>query len=240
MRTKIRPWHLIGLVSLTASSGSAAQAGSDASALVTRSAWLQAYANGDEAALARLLHDDFTVVASTGELASKSETMAQAQKPPARLTMTPSEVSLRREGPVALVTSKVTERRAGGSIEFRVTDVLVRRGGDWHIASSHWTRTVGDLREVRLPAASLDRLAGDYLTPRGLTLRVTRDGERLRVREPTGQETLFTAISPTMFASPGGRVRWLFIAEPSGSIGHAVIANLNALTPVTRVPEARP
>ena len=126
MRTQSRPWHFLAFVALAAPSGAVAQAGSDASALVTRSAWLQAYANGDEAALAGLLRDDFTVIASTGELASKSEIIAQAQKPPAKLTMTPSEVSLRREGPVALVTSKVTEQRAGGSIEFRVTDVLVR------------------------------------------------------------------------------------------------------------------
>ena len=49
-----------------------------------------------------------------------------------------------------------------------------------------------------------------------------------------------TAISPTMFANPGGRVRWLFIAEPSGSIGHAVIANLNALTMFDPGAESRP
>ena len=243
MRRLIGRLQLVAVLAFSAAligagerSQAAVQTEPDASALLARAAWLQAYANGDEAALARMLHDEFTVVASTGELASKDEVVAQAQKPPAKLTMTPSDVAIRREGPVAIVTSKVTELRAGGSIEFRVTDVLVRRGGDWQIASSHWTRTAGDLTEVRLPVASLDRLTGDYVTPRGLTLQVTRIGERLRVREPTGQETELTAISPTTFAAPTGRVRWLFIAEPSGNIGHAVIANLNALTPVTRMP----
>jgi hypothetical protein len=184
-----------------------------------------------------LLRDDFTIVASSGAFAGKAELIQQAKKPPIPLIMEPSEYSVRRNGPVAIVTAKVTEKRGDARLEFRVTDVMVRGTKEWQLASSHWTRTAGDLTEVTLPYASLDRMTGTYLTPRGIKLEVVRNGNRLLMVEPGGQRTEYTALSPTQFAGPGGRIRWLFIAEADGSIGHAVVANLNALTPLTRVPK---
>jgi hypothetical protein len=82
--------------------------------------------------------------------------------------------------------------------------------------------------------ATLDRLAGTYLTPKQVALQVSREGERLRVAAPSGQTTDLIALSLTLFASTSGHVRWLFIGEPSGATGHAVIANQNVLTLLTR------
>ena len=207
-------------------------------ALTAQAAWLQAYANSDETALVALLADDFTIVVSTGELLDKAHLLQRAKQPPVALTMARSEASLRRQGPFAIVTSKVTEQRGPNQLQFRVTDVLVLKGPGWQLASSHWTRTAGDLTAIKLPAAALDRFAGTYLTPRRVPLHVSRAGGQLRVTEPGGQTTELIALSPTLFASKSGHVRWLFITQVPGASGHAVIANQNVLTLLTREPRS--
>jgi hypothetical protein len=77
--------------------------------LTAQAAWLQAYATSDEAALGTLLTDDFTIVVSTAEMLTKADLVERAKQPSIMLTLKRTAVSLRRQGPFAIVTSNVLE-----------------------------------------------------------------------------------------------------------------------------------
>ncbi|QIL02768.1 DUF4440 domain-containing protein [Sphingomonas sinipercae] len=226
---------LLLCASIESAAAAAAPVVAGQSVLAAQSAWHRAYAANDTRQLDALLAEDATIVESGGVLVDKAALLARGKLPPIALTLSASDQRVRRSGNFALVTSTVLEKRGPARLEFRVTDVFEMKNGGWKLASSHWTRTAGDLTPVTLPRPAVDRLAGTYRTPRGATLVVARDGDQLRVTEPGGTSTPLVAISPTTFMGPAGRVRWMFIAEPSGAIGHAVIANLNALTLLSRV-----
>jgi ketosteroid isomerase-like protein len=230
----------VGLVAAACAGPGLAQAVAPADpALAARSAWHQAYATGDEAVLARLLRDDVAVVESSGLLFSKANLLSRAAGPAIPLTLTASDIAVRRYGGTAIVTSKVLERRGAAELEFRVTDTLVESAAGWQVAASHWTRTSGAVVEAKLPADQLERLTGRFRTPRGVSLTITRSGERLAITDPNGQSVEFRPVSPTQIAGPEGRIRWQFIEGPGGRLDQAVIVNQATLTVVQREPIAR-
>jgi ketosteroid isomerase-like protein len=103
-------------------------------------AWVEA----DRRTIDRIIADDWTTTAITGELLTRSQVMASmfrdAAKPIA--TMTIDDVRVRSLGTVAIVTGRTTARATGGAadIVLRFTDVFTLRDGRWQIVASQGTQ----------------------------------------------------------------------------------------------------
>jgi ketosteroid isomerase-like protein len=105
----------------------------------------RAWVDGDRATIDRLIADDWTTTAITGQLLTRAEVMASmfgsGPKPIAAMTI--DEVRVRPLGNVAIVTGRTTARATGSEtdIVLRFTDVFTRRDGRWQIVASHGTRS---------------------------------------------------------------------------------------------------
>lgn len=233
MKLQGLPALLTGLtLSLMSSPVSSAPVASDPVAV--RAAWLQALAAADEDALDRVLASDFSVVESSGNVHDRSFVIDRAKLPPLDLRLDAGAPTARRSANLVTLSGPVTESRGGTRIVFNVTDVLVRSPSGWRIAHSHWTRAPDAVVEAALGPAELDRMVGNFRTPRGGTLVVERQGARLLITEPGGNATIFRVQSPTTIVGPDGRIRWLFLDEANGQFARAVIAGPGQLTPVAR------
>lgn len=203
-------------------------------AVAVQQAWMQAYAAADEEAMSPLIRNDATISESSGTILAKADLLKRAELPAVGLKMSLSQVAVREYGSAAVVTALVTEMRGPVQTDFRVTETYVRDGPAWQLAASQWTRVLDNPIEVAVEQTHLDRLTGNYRTPRGVPISVSREGNRLAIAAGGAGATAFLATSPTQFSSPNGRVRWQFLIEPNGAVDHAVIVNHNVITVVQR------
>ena len=110
----------------------------------------RAWVEGDRATIDRIIADDWTTTAITGQLLTRAEVMTSmfGSGPRPIAAMTIDEVRVRPLGSVAIVTGRTTARATGSDADvvLRFTDVFARRDGRWQIVASHGTR-------IALPSA---------------------------------------------------------------------------------------
>ena len=221
--------------SATGAPAAAAQARSSEAVLqAAHDEWLGAYAAGNSARIAMLAASDFSLVESNGDRHDLAGLRARLAGPAVNLQLTAQERQIDRHGDIAVVKSTVLEQRGPAQLRFQVTDVLARQKGRWRVSRSHWTRIPEQPREILLGRDRLGQMGGHYRTPRGALLTVEVRGNRLMIREPSGQVTEFVLTADDLAVAPRSKVRWLFISGPDGRVTHAVIANQLTLTSLTK------
>jgi ketosteroid isomerase-like protein len=113
--------------------------------------WATAELHGDAAALDHLLTDDFVGIGARGFMLTKEQWLARYTSGSLRLySFTWDEVRVRVYGDAAVTTARQTQQGAfqGHDIagQFRVTQVFVRQGGRWLLASLHLSPIAGEGR----------------------------------------------------------------------------------------------
>ncbi len=93
-------------------------------------AWCAAAVKGDATTVGAILSEDYTEVSVTGELADKAQTLAdiKAVKTTACAIET---MQVRIYGDSAVVVGRVSSQSAAGPLQFRYTDIYIRRANRW-------------------------------------------------------------------------------------------------------------
>lgn len=121
--------------------------GSDVEAelIALENAWAKAYLDRDVKTLDRLEADDWFYTSADGKLISKAQDLDDVSSGTYQATeFKMSDLKLRVYGDTAVVTGRQTEvaTMAGkdASAQFRITDVWLRRNGQWKCIASHLSR----------------------------------------------------------------------------------------------------
>lgn len=103
-------------------------------------AWVNAAVQGDRATLDELLDNSFIETMPNGARRSKADILF-APALPAGSAQTLGDIKVRVLGNVAMVSGVNHYSPAAGvkAIDFTFTDLYVRRGDKWRVASSHMT-----------------------------------------------------------------------------------------------------
>ena len=102
------------------------------------SAFLDALRKGDQAALASIYADDFTVTTDTGDVHTKAQRLEWVKANAARLsTLEFQDLKTRVYGDTAVVTGRATS--TGGAINSRIIQVWVKQGGTWRVVAGQNT-----------------------------------------------------------------------------------------------------
>ncbi len=138
----MRPPRLLLLALLAPLLAAGARAADDAAELRRlNDAYLQAALASDAGRLGPLLAEDFTAVLADGSLVSRSEYLRQAALPLPIRDFREEGVTVRVYGDAALLSAVAVARLKNGAwASSRYTDVYVRQGGAWRIASIQITR----------------------------------------------------------------------------------------------------
>lgn len=106
-------------------------------------AWMDAWVAQDSATCERILADDFILTSARGSLMSKSEWLAGARGPFVCSSFTWEQIQVRPFGDVAIVHGRsrqdATVSGQDWSGVFLITDVWVKRAGQWQVVSRHGT-----------------------------------------------------------------------------------------------------
>jgi uncharacterized protein (TIGR02246 family) len=110
--------------------------------------WLDAYEQGDAAAMERILADDFTIVYGDGRTQTKTEVLEslkarEKSASPASKFVTEA-VEARREGAAVILTGRLVQKSERGgqamTMQFSYTDTYMQRNGRWQVINSRLTR----------------------------------------------------------------------------------------------------
>jgi ketosteroid isomerase-like protein len=107
--------------------------------------WCAAAQKGDAAALERILHDDYTLTSSRGQVTTKADDLAEARKGEVRYELLENrDMKVRLYGTTAVVTGRTVVKGVSGgqafSAEFQFTDTLLKVKGRWRPVASHASR----------------------------------------------------------------------------------------------------
>jgi hypothetical protein len=102
--------------------------------------WVDAAAHGDRATLDELLDNSFIETMPNGARRSKADVLFAPALPPGSV-QTLGDLKVRVLGNVAMVSGVNHYTPASGlkTIDYAFTDLYVRRGDTWRVASSHTT-----------------------------------------------------------------------------------------------------
>jgi ketosteroid isomerase-like protein len=111
-------------------------------------AWNDAYAQGDVAALDRVLADEWTAIAGNADIVTKAQILAMvATTPWPFTTYTFGEVVYRMYGETAVVTGRLTGSGPMGEqpvqIDQRYLRVYIHRSGRWQAVAAQVTPVPG-------------------------------------------------------------------------------------------------
>ena len=140
------PLIAVGVLSLFAYSRTPESAPTTENALAAEQEIAQAMQDNNGRGIARLLSDDWAVIATSGGMAEGASVFPEAIKSGylTRKTFEESEPRVRLYGNVAVITTKVKTSGMFGAKPFdvteRQTDVLVWKGGGWKSVLTHETK----------------------------------------------------------------------------------------------------
>lgn len=109
-------------------------------------AWLDAYEQHDEKAMAAIVADDFTITFPDGSMQTKPQIIASLKTAPGSTRPTPKfhteDVQARAYGDTVILIGRViTEYQRNGQTmskeQQRYTDTYVKRNGRWQVVASH-------------------------------------------------------------------------------------------------------
>jgi len=105
--------------------------------------WMDALVAKDRATCEHILADDFLLTSARGTLMSKSEWIAGAMGPFVCSAFHWEQIQVRAFGDVAIVHGRSRQHASVAGQDwsgvFLVTDVWVRRNGQWQVVSRHGT-----------------------------------------------------------------------------------------------------
>jgi len=105
--------------------------------------WMDAWVAKDRAMCERILADDFLLTSARGTLMSKSEWIAGAMGPFVCSAFHWEQIQVRPFGDVAIAHGRARQHASVAGQDwsgvFLVTDVWVRRHGQWQVVSRHGT-----------------------------------------------------------------------------------------------------
>lgn len=105
--------------------------------------WMQAWVDGDLAACASILADDFILTSARGALMSKDAWLANAGSVFTCTAFDWLELIVRPLGDVAVVHGRSRQQASVGGQDwsgvFLTTDVWARRSGAWQVVARHGT-----------------------------------------------------------------------------------------------------
>ena len=216
--------------------------------------WLDAYTKRDVAAMERIEADDFMITFADGAVRTKADEIANLKKPAPEgqppIFMT-ADTKVRVYGDTAVLTGKVIMKGtyAEGpkkgeqyNLQYRYTDVYVKRNGRWQVVASHLTglasptptssqvvdRPKPTPSTPAPPAAKVDPkifdgYVGQYDTPFGL-LSITKENDRLFGQPNNDTKEELIAESETVFNVPNVGVKITFVKDASGQVTHMTLS----------------
>jgi ketosteroid isomerase-like protein len=114
------------------------------------SAFRDALRKGDQAALASIYADDFTVTTDNGDVHTKAQRLEWVKANTARLsTLDFQDLKTRVYGDTAVVTGRATSTAA--AINSRIIQVWVKQGGTWRVVAGQNT-AIGPAQAATPPA----------------------------------------------------------------------------------------
>jgi Domain of unknown function (DUF4440) len=139
MRPAIRLLGLAWLVALWAAGGAARAAGDEDTLRTLNEQYVQAGESNDKAWFARMLSEDFVCILSDGRVLDRAQFLALPSSSLASSRL--DWVRVRVHGDTGIVHARYVWAMANGLSGVTVyTDVYVRRGRDWRVASAQLTR----------------------------------------------------------------------------------------------------
>lgn len=220
--------------------------------------WLDAYTKRDVAAMERIEADDFMITFADGAMRTKADEIASIKQPapagPPPIFMT-EDTKVRLYGDTAVLTGKVimkgtyaegSRKGEGYNLQYRYTDVYVKRSGRWQVVASHLTALAPpasaqassqavDIPKPASPAPAspavkvdpknFDAYVGQYDTPFGV-LSITKEGDRLFGQPNNDTKEELIPESDISFNVPAVGVKITFAKDASGQVTHMVL-NVN-------------
>ncbi len=183
----------------------------------------EAVSRRDEAALRRLLADDYIFTHSTGEVEDKAQRIARIMedKLPTVESASRNDVKFRVYGDAVVITSGSNQKSelngVSREIKFRGIMVWVRHQGRWQLVAQQSTRVQPRRTSVALDPKVLEPYAGEYEMAPGKRYAITREGSLLVARGAERELTL-TPMSETKFYVEGMDAEWTFYRGESGAV----------------------
>jgi aryl-alcohol dehydrogenase-like predicted oxidoreductase len=123
-----------------------------------------------------------------------------------------------------------------GAAVGRLPDEAMRRRMAEYVDALPSAQAAEPRHDVLLPAAILDRYAGEYAMASGPTLTFRRAGAGLAVMPPGGQQAVaLVTRSETLFSVPGGGPTFEFQLDGEGTVTGLVMEQLGQRMQATRV-----
>lgn len=151
-------------------------------------------------------------------------------------------------GDTAVLSYVVVEHHPQGNgtttVRLRKLDTYVRRDGRWQLVANAEVVGKPDRQAVKLDAAALDRLAGNYetlLDGKPIRTRIWREGTRLYAQTEGQEKGELLPLGPTSFfdaAEPEeGGPENIFVLGPDGRATQWIWRNAGVEFPARRLPE---
>jgi ketosteroid isomerase-like protein len=138
----------LALLACAASPAGPPQTGVEQEIVAAERARLKAFRDNDRAAFAAMVTDDLAIVHSDGGVLDKAGEMAvmRPSTPDRPLpTLDIEDVQVRASGGIGVILGSLVERRDGRVLlRLRFTNVYLRQGGRWLLASGQLTRARPD------------------------------------------------------------------------------------------------
>jgi ketosteroid isomerase-like protein len=183
----------------------------------------EAVSHRDEAALRRLLADDYVFTHSTGDVEDKAQRIASITggKLPSVESASRSDVEFRVYGDAVVITSGSRQKSelngVSREIQFRGIMVWVRHEGRWQLVAQQSTRVQPRRTPASLDPKVLDAYAGEYEMAPGRRYAITREGPVLIARGAERELTL-TPTSETKCYVEGMDAEWTFYRGEGGAV----------------------
>ena len=177
----------------------------------------------DEAALNRLLADDYIFTHSTGDVNDKAQRISNIKenKLPTVESASRDDVRFRVYGDTVIITSRTNQKSelngVPREIQFRGIVVWVRQQGRWQLAAQQSTRVQPERKTIALDPKTLNVYVGQYEVAPGRLYTVTLEGGTLIAR---GSQREFTLMpeSETQFFIEGLDGHWTFYKDEKGQV----------------------
>lgn len=180
--------------------------------------------------LSRVYSDELSIASTEGRISSKEAAlgnMKQALEGVKRLFRL-EQIRVRVVGETAIVTGinnievHIGNQERKGKVRF--TDTYVRRQGDWQLLASHSSRMPLERQAAKMDPKIYDAYVGEYELGPGLTITVTREGDRL-MTQTSGQpdKVEIHPESETTFFYRGSNASVIFHKDTKGKVTHMVL-----------------
>jgi hypothetical protein len=195
-----------------------------------RRTFFDAQKQGNRSVLEQLIADSFYFVHSTGVLQKRKEfidrTVTQASRSP-EIEFLDEQLFIYDNHTAIWLSRSASHGSEGSEINFRATEVLVRKGKQWQWISVHSTKLSTRSKPVHISVDTLKAYVGKYQINTDRILSVSEDngiliGQAVGIRQ---RELIPKSATEFVWYSQDSNVdmRILFIRDETGEVTHAVL-----------------